>query len=138
MRIDISKAFDKVWHEGLLYKLKSMDISGELHKENYLSDRLQKVVLNGQSSSWRSVLTGVPQGSTLVPLLFLIYVNDLPNEKMKSNAKFFADDTSLFTIVKDKNESANVLNNDILLISRWAYSLKMLFNPTRVGLLEVI
>ena len=61
MHIDISKAFDKVWHEGLLYKLKSMDISGELHKENYLSDRLQKVVLNGQSSSWRSVLTGVPQ-----------------------------------------------------------------------------
>ena len=128
--LDISKAFDKVWHEGLLYKLKSMGISGELHKllENYLSGRLQRVVLNGQSSSWKPVLAGVPQGSTLGPLLFLIYINDLPNE-MKSNAKLFADDTSLFTVVKDKNESANVLNNDLILISRWAYNWKMLFNP---------
>ena len=103
--LDISKAFDKVWHEGLLYKLKSMGISGELHKllENYLSGRLQRVVLNGQTSSWRPVMTGVPQGSILGPLLFLIYVNDLPNG-LKSNAKLFADDTSLFTIVKDKNK----------------------------------
>ena len=128
--LDISKAFDKVWHEGLIYKIKSMGISGELYKllENYLSGRYQRVVLNGQTSSWRPVLAGVPQGSILGPLLFLIYINDLPND-LKSNAKFFADDTSLFTIVKDKKESANVLNNDLLLISRWAYNWKMLFNP---------
>ena len=128
--LDISKAFDKVWHEGLLYKLKSMGISGELIKllENYLSNRLQRVVLNGQTSPWRPVLPGVPQGSILGPLLFLIYINDLPN-RLKSNAKLFADDTSLFTIVKDTNESANILNNDLSLISRWAYDWKMLFNP---------
>ena len=127
--LDISKAFDKVWHEGLLYKLKSMGISGELIKllENYLSNRLQRVVLNGQTSPWRPVLAGVPQGSILGPLLFLIYINDLPN-RLKSNAKLFADDTSLFTIVKDKNESANIRNNDLSLISRWAYDWKMLFN----------
>ena len=103
--LDISKAFDKVWHEGLLYKLKSMGISGELYNllENYLSDRFQRVLLNGQASSWRPVLAGVPQGSILGPLLFLIYINDLPNE-LKSNAKLFADDTSLFTIVKDQTE----------------------------------
>ena len=101
--LDISKAFDKVWHEGLLYKLNSMDISGELNKllENYLSGRLQKVVLNGQTSSWRPVMAVVPQGSILGPLLFLIYINDLPNG-LKSNAKLFADDTFLFTIVKIK------------------------------------
>ena len=116
--LDISKAFDKVWHEGLLYKLKPMGISG----------RFQRIVLNGQTSSWRPVLAGVPQGSILGPLLFLVYINDLPDE-LKSNAKFFADDTSLFTIDKDKNESANILNDDLQLISNWAYKWKMLFNP---------
>ena len=128
--LDISKAFDKVWHEGLLYKLKSMGISGELYDllENYLSGRFQRVVLNGQTSSWRPVLAGVPQGSILGPLLFLVYINDLP-DGLKSNAKLFADDTSLFTIVKDKNESANILNGDLQLISSWAYKWKMLFNP---------
>ena len=128
--LDMSKAFDKVWHEGLLYKLKSMGISGEFYDllENYLSGRLQRVILNGQTSSWRPILAGVPQGSILGPLLFLIYINDLPN-KLKSNAKLFADDTSLFTIVKDENESANVLNNDLSLISEWAFNWKMLFNP---------
>ena len=130
MFLDISKAFDKVWHEGLLYKLKSMGISGELHKllENYLSGRLQRVLLNGQTSTWRPVLAGVPQGSILGPLLFLIYINDLPNG-LKSNAKLFADDTSLFTIVNDKNESAKILNSDLSVISQWAFDWKMLFNP---------
>ena len=128
--LDISKAFDKVWHEGLLYKLKSMGISSELYNllENYLSDRFQRVLLNGQASSWRPVLAGVPQGSILGPLLFLIYINDLPNG-LKSNAKLFADDTSLFTLVKDKTESANILNNNLSEISKWAYDWKMLFNP---------
>ena len=130
--LDITKAFDKVWREGLLYKLKSMGISGELYDflENYLSDRFQRVVLNGQTSSWRPVLAGVPQGLILGPLLFLVYINDLP-DGLKSNAKLFADDTSLFTIVKDKNESANILNGDLQLISSWAYKWKMLFNPDR-------
>ena len=77
---------------------------------------------------WKSILAGVPQGSILGPLLFLIYINDLPNE-LKSNAKLFADDTSLFTLVKDKNESTSILNNDLLLISKWAYNWKMIFNP---------
>ena len=115
--LDVSKAFDKVWHEGLLYKLRSMGISGEFYNllGNYLSGRFQRAILNGQTSSWRPVLAGVPQGSILGPLLFLVYINDLPNE-LKSSAKLFADDTSLFTIVKDKNESAKILNNDLIQI----------------------
>ena len=128
--LDISKAFGKVWHESLLYKLKSMGISGELYNllEYYLSGRFQRVVLNGQTSFWRPVLAGVPQVSILGPLLFPIYINDLPN-KLKSNVKLSADDTSLFTKVKDKNESANIINDDLLQISKWAYNWKMLFNP---------
>ena len=105
-----------------------MGISGEFYDllENYLSGRLQRVILNGQTSSWRPILAGVPQWSG--PLLFLIYMNNLPN-KLKSNAKLFADDTSLFTIIKDENESANFLSKDLSLISEWAFNCKMLFNP---------
>ena len=86
--LNISKAFDKVWHEGLLYKLKIMDMSGKRCNplESYLADRLQKVILNGQTSSWRLVLAGVPKGSILATLLFLVYINDLPGE-LKSNAE---------------------------------------------------
>ena len=117
----------------MLYKLKSLDISGELYNllENYLSGRFQRVVLNGKTSSCRPVLAGVPQGSITYPLLFLIYINDLPNE-LKSNVKLFANDTSLFTVVKDKNESANILNNDLHSISTWAYNWKILFKPDSI------
>ena len=128
--LDISKAFDKVWHQGLLFKLKSMGISGKLYSliENYLSNRVQRVLLNGQTSNWEPILAGVPQGSILGPLLFLIYINDLPNN-LKTNAKLFADDTSLFSVVLNKDESANDLTSDLCTISRWAYKWKMLFNP---------
>ena len=107
-----------------------MGVSGQLLNllENYLTNRHQKVLLNGQNSAWAPVLAGVPQGSILGPLLFLIYINDLPNG-LKANAKLFADDTSLFTIVKDKQESADILSNDLLTISKWAFNWKMLFNP---------
>ena len=128
--LDISKAFGKFWHRGLLYKRKSMGISSELYDliEDYLSGRFQRVILNGQTSSWRSILAGIPQASILGPLLFLLYINDLP-KGLKTNEKLFADDTSLFTIVKDKNKSANALNNDLSLISKWAFNWKMLFGP---------
>ena len=73
--LDISKAFDRVWHEGLLFKLELIVISGNILSllRSFLSNRFQRVVLSGQWSSWSSVLAGVPQGSILGPLFFLIY-----------------------------------------------------------------
>ena len=102
--LDIFKAFDRVWHKGLLYKLKCMGINGNFLKlvESFLSNRYQRVVLNGQASSWADVKAGVPQGSILGPLFFLIYINDL-SENLKSTVKLFADDTLIFHVVKDPN-----------------------------------
>ena len=88
----------------------------------------QRVVLNGQMSSWADVNAGVPQGSILGPLLFLIYINDLA-VGLSSNAKLFADDTSLFSVVHNDNTIAKELNNDLVKISRWVYQWKMSFNP---------
>ena len=102
--LDISKAFDRVWHEGLLLKLSLNGISGNLLKllRDLLSCRKQRVVLNGQNSSWENVNAGVPQGSILGPSLLLIYINNLSNGKF-SNSKLFADDTSLFRWLSTPN-----------------------------------
>ena len=128
--LDISKAFDKVWHEGLLFKLKQNGISGGLLKlfQNYLNDRKQRVVLNGSMSEYSYVESGVPQGSVLGPLLFLVYINDL-ERNVKSNIKFFADDTMLFSILKDPEISASDLNYDLEIIRQWAHQWKLEFNP---------
>ena len=78
------------------------------------------MVLNVQASSWAVVKAGVPQGLILGPLFFLIYINDL-SENLKSTVKLFADDTSIFHVVKDSNTSAEILNHDLNRISEWAY-----------------
>ena len=97
--LDISKALDKVWHDGIIFKLKQNGISGNLLSllSNFLRHRKQRVLLNGQTSSWADVNAGVPQGSILGPLLFLIYKNDIA-DGLSSNAKLFANDTSLFLL----------------------------------------
>ena len=126
----ISKAFDKVWHKGLIFKLKENGISDKILNiiTDFLSFRKQRVVLNGQASPWVSIEAGVPQGSILGPLLFLIYINDLSDD-LSTTAKLFADDTSLFSIVQNVNTSASHLNNDLSKISNWAFQWKMSFNP---------
>ena len=112
--LDISKAFDKVWHKGLIHKLKQNGIGGPLLKilTDFLKSRKQRVVLNVQHSSWSDVLAGVPQGSILGLLLFLIYINDL-SDGLRCNSKLFADDTSLFATVHNINKATNDLNNDL-------------------------
>ena len=94
--LDIAEAFDKVWHDGIIFKLTQSNISGNLLKllRDFLNERKQQAIYNSQLSTWKKVTAGVPQGSKLGPLLFLIYINDLA-EDLSTNAKLFADDTSL-------------------------------------------
>ena len=87
---------------------------------DFSTNRKQWEVLNGQCSSWVDIRARVPHGSILGPLLFLIYVNDLPNE-LKSECKLFADDTPLFSVAYDVNTSADDINNGLKLISDWAF-----------------
>ena len=118
-----------VWHNGLIYKLKQNGVSGNLLNLiiDFLDARKQRVVLNGQYSSWASVKAGVPQGSILGPLFFLIFINDL-SDNLVSNPKLFADDTSLFSVVQDITLSAMNLNDDLKKINKWAFQWKMSFN----------
>ena len=119
-----------MWNDGLIFKLEQNDVCGNLLKffQNYITSRKQRVVLNGSFSDYSTVVSGVPQGSVLGPLLFLIYINDLERD-INSNIKFFADDTMLFSIVHDPTTSANDLNHDLNIILQWAYQWKMEFNP---------
>ena len=93
-----------------------------------MTKRKQRVVLNGQSSSWTNVKAGVPQGSILGPLLFLIYINDLA-DGLSSNTKLFADDTSLFSVIHDSVITTLELNSDLSRIKQWTFQWKMSFNP---------
>ena len=117
-------------HEALIFKLRSYGISDSLLRlfNSFLSERFQRVVLNGQASEWRKVLAGVPQGSILGPLLFLIFINDIP-ANLECNVKIFADDTSLFSLVRDPNESSAKLGRDLGRVARWVHQWKMSFNP---------
>ena len=128
--LDISKAFEKVWHDGLIFKLKCNGISGNLLKflENHLQNRQQRVVLNGTISDWRCVSAGVPQGSVLGPLLFPVYINDLTDD-ISSEMRLFADNSSLFTRVERVDQTHEKLVKDLHSITNWAYQWKMVFNP---------
>ena len=112
----MSKAFDKVWHEGLIFKLKQNGIVDKLLVllKNYLSKRKKRTLVNGSQSSWSYVQSGVPQGSILGPLRFLF---------------FFVHDTPLFSTVRDPMVSAEEFNQDLAIISKWAHQWKMSFNP---------
>ena len=129
---DISKAFDRVWHRGLLFKLESIGVSDSLLLwfKSYLADRKQRVVLPGAVSTWKYIKACVPQGSILGPLLFLIYINDIVVD-IHSSIRLFADDTSLYIIVDNPQQAANLLNADLAKIHLWASRWLVSFNPSK-------
>ena len=135
---DISKAFDRVWHKGLLYKLSTIGINDQLLRwfKSYLSDRKQAVVVNGSCSDFLTVSAGVPQGSVLGPLLFLIYINDI-NEGIVSTTKLFADDTSMYLSVNDDETRSETLNLDLNKIQLWANKWKVTFNGQKTELVNI-
>ena len=127
--LDISKVSDKVWHDEIIFKLKGYGAESELPSLlKNLENQEQRVVLNGQKSEWRKIMPGVPQVWVLGQLLFLIYINDLP-DGINSLCKIFSDDACLFSKVYDIHNSASKLNDDLEMIGYWAYQWKMQFNP---------
>ena len=130
--LDVKAAFDKVWHRGLLAKLDQIGISGTLHQlfASYLADRKQVVVVDGCKSSVRDIKAGVPQGSRLGPLLFIIYINDIIKD-IESEILIFADDTSLLVSGKNPQETSNTLNRDLIKIAEWSNKWKVIFNAEK-------
>ena len=126
--LDFQKAFDKVPHQRLLLKLKAHGIGDSITDwiEQWPTDRRQRVVVDGEVSNWKSVLSGVPQGSVLGPILFLIYINDL-DDSITSNVLKFADDTKLFRKVNTDGDKQH-LQNDLDILVEWSEKWQMLFN----------
>jgi len=126
--LDLAKAFDKVPHERLIRKLTSHGIEGEVRRwlENWLKGRQQRVCIDGNLSAWSCVTSGVPQGSVIGPILFLIYINDL-DLGVENDILKFADDTKLYGVVTDVIGAIS-LQKDLNLLTKWTDTWQMKFN----------
>jgi len=136
--LSFAKAFDKVPHERLLLKLFEHGILGKVLTwiRNWLSDRKQRVCISGEQSTWRPVWSGVPQGSNLGPVLFLIFINDIDCGIVNWILKF-ADDTKVFANITD-DKSRELLQQDLNTLFEWSQNWHMEFNTqkckvTRIG-----
>ena len=130
--LDMSKAFDKVNHQLLIHKLRSLGFGGNLLKwfRNYLTDRSQRVTVLGTTSDTLLVTSGVPQGSILGPALFLLYVNELPDVISSSQVAMFADDTKVFKAIKSADD-ASALQTDLSNLDTWTSTSGLVFNETK-------
>ena len=120
-------------HQRLLSKIKSYGIEGNIFKwlSSFLHNRLQRVVLNGVSSQWARVKSGVPQGSVLGPLLFTLYINDLP-DNVACGIKLFADDTKIYSTIKDNSDTL-FLQQNLDLVNEWSHKWLLKFNVDNVN-----
>ena len=128
--IDLSKVFDTVDHNILISKLEHYGVRGTSLRgfESYLSNRQQYVEFNGVSSESCEIKCGVPQGSILGPLLFLLYINDLCNVSKVVDFLLFADDTNIFFSHKDFNLLPGILNSEMLKLTQWCRANKLSIN----------
>lgn len=135
--LDFAKAFDRVNHSLLTKKIESYGISGNLNSwiKNFLKDRQQRVVIDGEASDTIHVRSGVPQGSVLGPCLFLAYINDLP-DKVNSNTRLFADDTAVDRKIKSSEDQAK-LQEDLDSLAAWETQWDMAFHPDKCQVLQV-
>ena len=126
--LDFSKAFDKVAHRRLIKKLENYGITGTLLNwiQDFLSNRKQRVVIKGESSDWTDVTSGIPQGSVLGPILFLVYINDLPGA-IKGLMKIFADDAKVYYEI-ESIDIPQLMQDDLNRADLWAILWDMLFN----------
>ena len=126
--MDFAKAFDKVPHKRLIHKIKGIGIQGTVLTWiiNFLNKRQQRVILNNDTSDWADVISGIPQGSVLGPILFIIFINDLPKE-VKSYIKIFADDTKLFRAIKNIKDIDGI-QQDITKLTEWSIRWQLMFN----------
>ena len=135
--MDFSKAFDTVPHNRLLHKLQNFGITGRTHTwiSNFLTKRRQRVVVDGDHSQWVHVRSGVPQGTVLGPLLFLAYINDLP-DKITSEVRLFADDCVMYRPIHDDSDVER-LQTDLNTLSLWQDNWQMQFNAKKCFVLKV-
>ena len=135
--LDFSKAFDRVAHEKLISKLHFYGIRGNtlFWIKDFLDSRSQAVVLNGIKSDKIAVSSGVPQGSVLGPILFLAYVNDLPDQVM-SRVRLFADATAIYLAISSEGESIT-LQNDLHILEKWEQRWHMSFNASKCQVLHI-
>ena len=135
--LDFSKAFDTVPHQKLLHKLRCYGVKGSLHTwiKSFLCKRQMKVVVNGESSQETEVISGVPQGTVLGPLLFLVHINDLP-DSVSSNVRLFADDCLLYRQIRSTKDQ-EILQNDLKKLEIWADSWGMRFNAKKCYILSI-
>ena len=136
---DLAKAFDSVPHKLLTYKLQSFGFNGPLLNwfSHYLLDRQQRVVINGSKSTWSPVISGVPQGATLGPLKFILYVNDLPNTlSPNTQCGIFADDTKILRQITTTQDT-KLLQTDIDKLFDWSTNWGLKFNPKKCMVLSI-
>jgi hypothetical protein len=136
--LDVFKAFHRVWHRGLLHKLRANGIAGSLLNwiDDYLHEREIRVVLNGQAAPWAKTNAGVPQGSVLGPLLFLVFINDVVDD-IETDINLFADDTALMNIIDQLIESYDETNRDLVTLAKWADQWLVTYNASKTVSLHI-